>query len=321
MSRARSAKPPPIDFQSYLPPAGWRIAWGTRSRAAVVIAIRSGTLSRVEAYERYMLSEEELSAWEEAFDSERNGEHGEETPKPEVDGQPDGGASQTRESTYRYYRRPIGEHLRRITYYRRRIGEHLRRVTDEQHLAYGTWVLALGALILAFLAYCALRSSQDALAEAQRAWIGPVSAGIDGSLTRNEPLKVVINYSNSGKEPGRDLFYNAAPFLVTTDEDKAGVTRQRVAEYITNCKQTYPNLGATTVFPTTGSSGYQARGQVDKTNVDWDVIYGVKIVVVPGCFVYRTLNQIHRSAFCFFSQNGTTALTAWSFCPFGNYAD
>jgi hypothetical protein len=34
----------------------------------VVIAIRSGTLSRVEAYERYMLSEEELSGWEEAFD-------------------------------------------------------------------------------------------------------------------------------------------------------------------------------------------------------------------------------------------------------------
>jgi hypothetical protein len=159
------------------------------------------------------------------------------------------------------------------------------------------------------------------LAEGQRAWIGPVSAGIAGSLTRNEPLKVVINYSNSGKEPGRDLFYNAAPFLVTTDEDKAGMTRKRVAEYITNCKQTYPNLGASTVFPTSGASVYQARGQIDKTEVDWDVINGVKIVIVPGCFVYKTLNEIHRSAFCFFSQNGTTALNAWAFCPFGNYAD
>jgi hypothetical protein len=320
MSRVR--KQPSIDFKSYLPSAGWRTAWGAGSRAAVVIAIRSGTLSRVEAFERYMLSEEELSAWEEAFDAgEPNGEPGDATPEPEVDGQPDGGKSQTRESTYRNYRRRIGARLRRITYYRRRIGEHLRLITDEQHLAYGTWILALGTLILAYLAYCALRSSQDALAEGQRAWVGPVSAGIDGSLTRNEPLKVVINYSNSGKEPGRDLFYNAAPFLVTTTEDKAGVTRQRVAEYIMNCKRTSPTLGANTVFPTSGLSGYQARGQIDKTDVDWEVIYGVKIVVVPGCFVYRTLNEIHRSAFCFFSQNGTTALNSWSFCPFGNYAD
>jgi hypothetical protein len=303
----RVRKQPSIDFRSYLPPAGWRTAWGARSRAAVVIAVRSGNLSRVEASERYVLSEEELSAWEEAFDSgETSGEREEEAPPPEVDVEPDDGKSQTRESTYRYYRR--------------RIGEHLRRVTDEQRLTYGTWVLALGTLILAFLAYCALRSSQDALAEGQRAWIGPVSAGIDGSLTRNEPLKVVINYSNSGKEPGRDLFYNAAPFLVTTDEDKAGVTRKRVAEYVTNCKQSYPNLGASTVFPTTGPAAYQARGQIDKTDVDWDVIYGVKIIVVPGCFVYRTLNEIHRSSFCFFSQNGAT-LNAWSFCPFGNYAD
>jgi Protein of unknown function (DUF1153) len=69
MSTGRSVKRPSIDFGSYLPPAGWR-TWGVRNKAAVVIAIRSGTLSRVDAYERYMLSEEELSGWEEAFDQD-----------------------------------------------------------------------------------------------------------------------------------------------------------------------------------------------------------------------------------------------------------
>ena len=44
--------------------------WDARKKARVVIAVRSGTLSRGEAYDRYMLSEEELSQWEEAFDRE-----------------------------------------------------------------------------------------------------------------------------------------------------------------------------------------------------------------------------------------------------------
>jgi uncharacterized protein DUF1153 len=37
-------------------------------RAAVVLAVRSGALSLSEARVRYLLSEEELSQWEEAFD-------------------------------------------------------------------------------------------------------------------------------------------------------------------------------------------------------------------------------------------------------------
>jgi hypothetical protein len=63
----RSAKRPSNDLESYLPPAGWR-RWSARNKAAVVIAVRSGTLGRAEAYECYMLSEEELSGWEDAFD-------------------------------------------------------------------------------------------------------------------------------------------------------------------------------------------------------------------------------------------------------------
>jgi transposase len=52
--------------RSRLPPAG--VAnWSAKRKAAVVIAVRAGTLGRSEACERYMLSEEELSQWEEAF--------------------------------------------------------------------------------------------------------------------------------------------------------------------------------------------------------------------------------------------------------------
>ena len=42
--------------------------WSSRRKAAVVVAIRTGILSRVEACQRYMLSDEELADWEVAFD-------------------------------------------------------------------------------------------------------------------------------------------------------------------------------------------------------------------------------------------------------------
>jgi hypothetical protein len=66
MQTGRPIKPHTIDLEKDLPKP-----WGARSKAAVVIAVRSGKLRRVEAYTRYMLSDEELSRWEEAF--ERDG--------------------------------------------------------------------------------------------------------------------------------------------------------------------------------------------------------------------------------------------------------
>ena len=50
-----------------LPLVGLTRWWSTWKKAAVVIAVRSGTISRREACDRYILSEEELSQWEEAF--------------------------------------------------------------------------------------------------------------------------------------------------------------------------------------------------------------------------------------------------------------
>src|SRR5713101_1733185 len=57
----------PVDRLSALPPAGSTIRWSARKKAAVVVAVQSATLGRSEAYDRYMLSEEELSRREEAF--------------------------------------------------------------------------------------------------------------------------------------------------------------------------------------------------------------------------------------------------------------
>jgi len=57
----------PIDRLGILPLAGSTTRWSAWAKAAVVVAVQSGTLTRSEAYDRYMLSEAELSRWEEAF--------------------------------------------------------------------------------------------------------------------------------------------------------------------------------------------------------------------------------------------------------------
>ena len=61
VAKTPSAAPTP------LPPAG-TTRWSARRKAAVVIAARNGIISREEAYRRYLLSPEELAAWETALD-------------------------------------------------------------------------------------------------------------------------------------------------------------------------------------------------------------------------------------------------------------
>ena len=50
-----------------LPPQDTK-RWSSRRKAAVVIAIRAGVITREKACERYLLSTEELVGWEAAFD-------------------------------------------------------------------------------------------------------------------------------------------------------------------------------------------------------------------------------------------------------------
>ena len=65
----RSSRLPPKQRETNLElPSSQTKRWSSRRKAAVIVAIRTGILSRLEACQRYMLSDEELTDWEEAFD-------------------------------------------------------------------------------------------------------------------------------------------------------------------------------------------------------------------------------------------------------------
>jgi hypothetical protein len=59
--------PDPQSANLVLPPPETK-RWSSRRKAAVVVAIRVGAIAREEACMRYMLSNEELTGWERAFD-------------------------------------------------------------------------------------------------------------------------------------------------------------------------------------------------------------------------------------------------------------
>ena len=49
-------------------PAADTKRWSSRRKAAVIVATRTGVITREEACARYLLSDEELAGWETAFD-------------------------------------------------------------------------------------------------------------------------------------------------------------------------------------------------------------------------------------------------------------
>ena len=60
---ARNSGEPSLEL-----PAADTKRWSSRRKAAVVVATRMGVISRAEACQRYLLSDEELAGWEVAFD-------------------------------------------------------------------------------------------------------------------------------------------------------------------------------------------------------------------------------------------------------------
>jgi hypothetical protein len=55
-------------MQGLLPPVDVK-RWTFRRKAAVVIAVAAGLLTRAQACRRYKLTEDELLSWEEAFEA------------------------------------------------------------------------------------------------------------------------------------------------------------------------------------------------------------------------------------------------------------
>jgi hypothetical protein len=171
------------------------------------------------------------------------------------------------------------------------------------------------------LAKDAAAASHESLVAAQRAWVGPTGGQIEGAVADKADVKIVVNYQNSGREPGIGFNYTIEPKIIGADDPSAG---QWIEKNSSDCKNRAPTPGSQVVNPSNGGitgGGYQMRGTLGKSLIDKDVISGNKVIYVVGCFAYQTFAVSHHSSFCFFYKAGVSSLPNMNFCAFGNDAD
>lgn len=169
------------------------------------------------------------------------------------------------------------------------------------------------------------------LVASTRAWVGPINA--EATLTGDGAVTMKIVYQNAGKEPAQnfgddwadhwaakinpttidnaDFFYNGcvSDGRPQTCAERAGNWQhEKCAD-----KNVFQDRIA---FPDFSYSRRKPGLKVDPADTD-------RIVVVQGCFVYRSdvtfFEPVHRTAFCYHYRVGQVD-TEMRACPVGNFA-
>jgi len=156
---------------------------------------------------------------------------------------------------------------------------------------------------------------------ARRAWLAPQSARSERSPVVGRPFDISVTSQNGGAEPAVDIFTDAAPFTVALAEAGSPAVDRTIRDALNRCLSSKPGERTRVVYPNPAAANDRTTLSIRRELIDWDVLYGVKILVVPGCYAYRTAGQTHHSAFCFFYQHGFSNPNDWAICQGGNYAD
>ena len=154
----------------------------------------------------------------------------------------------------------------------------------------------------------------------QRAWLGPQYARSDRPPSFGKAFEVSVSYQNTGKEPAGDVVSETAPFAVALDQATSATVDRKIKDAADHCLALAPGAGAKVVYPGTAAAD-RTPISVRRELIDWEFLYGVKILVVPGCYAYKSGGTTHHSAFCFFYQHGFSNPNNWPLCQAGNYAD
>lgn len=191
------------------------------------------------------------------------------------------------------------------------------------------WVAAYtGVLVVvSALQFCTLnntdRTTREALVAGNRAWLAPISGTFQKPPVLGQPILLVVNYQNTGREPARSSVHFQSVWKVNTTKNLGGGVRFTPVPN-TTCNGLVPSEGSQTIYPS-ATQFYQssipprADFVVDNALINQDII-----LQWQGCFVYLTFDSPHKSAFCFWLRpidNEPITNWSWNFCTSGNFAD
>jgi hypothetical protein len=177
---------------------------------------------------------------------------------------------------------------------------------------------AIASKIAADAATTQSRISDKTLIQAQRAWVGPRNASVAAEPAIGKPIEITVEYQNSGREPALRFVYSLEPFLVTTAEETNGTLAAKILNNMNACKASNEWQGGSVIYP---SGVYNLNAKTKDEFVDEDLTKGDKLLIVEGCFGYRTYDAQRHSAFCYFYKQGTTKPQTLNICISGNDAD
>jgi hypothetical protein len=155
----------------------------------------------------------------------------------------------------------------------------------------------------------AAKTPQDSLTANQRAWVGPTDATIVPPEAF-KPLKATITYGNSERQLA-PIFSNVVPKIYTVEDWIGGVAAADIEKFKADCLELPMNdQNARITFPTTGFNSFvihhdgtqQNRRDVGRLSVTPEHVSGTAVVAFKGSFVYRTIEQVHRTTFYYFYQ-------------------
>jgi hypothetical protein len=180
---------------------------------------------------------------------------------------------------------------------------------------------AVAAKEAASAALAQSKSFEEATIQAQRAWVGPRNATLSQEPKVGEPFDIVVSYDNSGREPALGFIDLVAPIPQIGDNDPDAL--ERIESTMKDCQNWKIWKGGAVVYPNTAafSNGYTVTAPVDKTFVTAEMTTGQSLIVVHGCFVYRTFNRPKYVYFCYFYKHGVSKITGLNICPTGHDAN
>jgi hypothetical protein len=205
-------------------------------------------------------------------------------------------------------------------------GKHVRFWRSANFwLVIGTWVLAAIGGIAAYIAYAALQDTRHAMEISERAWLAPVGAELEEELVKDQPMKVIILFENSGKQPAINVLNTAGSGFTMPVSPEEAAQQQKVGPAppaVDACAGVSPRKGLPIIYPSTVQ---HLQTPLERTFAASEgVLSGATTIFVHGCAAYETFNSVHHSEYCFWLSPRTDPLTGrrkFLSCLGGNRAD
>jgi hypothetical protein len=115
--------------------------------------------------------------------------------------------------------------------------------------------------------------------------------------------------------------YAADVFTASAPDEANGVLTAKVEAYFKGCRAATTLRSGQIIFPTVSSAANSMKLTTVEGFVDQAVLDGEKTVIIDGCFVYKSLDTIWHSYFCFSFNGKKSKSDARNYCDKGEGAN